>query len=920
MAGQLAPDLITMDFNMPGKNGAEATRAILEQRPTPIVMLSAHTREGATATVQALAAGAVDFVEKPDGEVSANLANIRDVLVEKLLAAAGANVLGPMRTVEATSDAFASRAIAPRSSPKPMPAGLRVIAIASSTGGPAALVRLLPNAPAGRQRALPSSCNTCPRASLERLPISSSEHAGFAVREASTGDDLRAGTALVAPGGSHLVVGRNAKLELSDAAPVHGVRPAADVTFQSVAQVFGARSVGVVLTGMGRDGAVGLAAIKAAGGRTLAQDKASSTVYGMPKAAVEMGVVDEVLSLDRIGGRRHPHRDRMTDRELPLLYQKRTKTFSARADALGARSRLVSNLRGLSFGVLAIAGIFALLGKQTTISGPLALLGVVAFAWLVVHHARVIGAEEDARRFARVNRDAEARVTGRWRELPEEGARFSDATHPYAGDLDVFGRGSLFQRVSVAHTRFGQHALASFFKVPAALEEIELRQEAVQRLADDLEMRQRLEAHALAVVEPTGTQKLPPDPAGLLAWAEGTPALIERAALIWGARLFPLLTILGIVGSTSFGLPSAVWSVPLALSILVNFLSRAETTQVFVAVSATEGAFLRYGAMLEILESLNIDSRLVERMKTRIASGGPRPSESMNQFRRAVGWYDLRHNGLIHPFVNALLCWDVHCTLALEKWQIGSGKRVRGWFEALGELEALSSLAGLAHDQPSFAFPSIREGEARFEVEGLGHPLIDDASRVVNDVHLAKGGLALLVTGSNMSGKSTLLRAMGLSGVMALAGAPVCARKLDIGRMAICTSMRVSDSLESGVSHFYAEVRKLKAVLDATEGKLPVLFLLDEILHGTNSRERQIGARWILAELLSRGACGAVSTHDMELCRLPDDLMARVTQVHFQESVANEQMTFDYRLREGPVTAGNALRVMQLAGLKVPLE
>jgi DNA mismatch repair ATPase MutS len=292
----------------------------------------------------------------------------------------------------------------------------------------------------------------------------------------------------------------------------------------------------------------------------------------------------------------------------------------------------------------------------------------------------------------------------------------------------------------------------------------------------------------------------------------------------------------------------------------------------------------------------------------------------MNRFRRAVGWYDLRHNGLIHPFVNAFTCWDVHCTVRLEKWQVESGKRVRNWFTTLGELEALSSFAGLTHDQPDFAFPEIQESGACYEADSLGHPLIDDPNRVTNSVSLPSGGRALLITGSNMSGKSTLLRSMGLAAVMAYAGAPVAAKSLRLARMAVGTSIRVSDSLESGVSHFYAEVRKLKAVVDATDGPLPVLFLLDEILHGTNSRERQIGARWILAEMLARGACGAVSTHDMELCRLPDDLMTRVTQVHFRESVQNDQMTFDYKLREGAVTAGNALRVMQLAGLSVPLE
>jgi two-component system chemotaxis response regulator CheB len=300
LAEALAPDVVTMDFNMPGLNGAEATRAILAKRATPIVMLSAHTREGATATVQALAAGAVDFVEKPDGEVSANLNSIRETLVEKLLAAAGANVLGSMSTLEtAPGEPPVSRRV-PRSTPRPMPAGLRVVVVASSTGGPAALVRLLPRLRLGEKSAL-VVVQHMSAGFTSALAEQLTESAGWGVREAKTGDALNAGVALVAAGGSHLTFERDGSVRLVDTAPVHGVRPAADVTLKSAAQVYGARTIGVVLTGMGRDGALGLAAVKAAGGRTYAQDKASCTVYGMPKAAVEMGVVDEVLPLDQIG-------------------------------------------------------------------------------------------------------------------------------------------------------------------------------------------------------------------------------------------------------------------------------------------------------------------------------------------------------------------------------------------------------------------------------------------------------------------------------------------------------------------------------------------------------------------------------------------------------------------------------------------
>jgi DNA mismatch repair ATPase MutS len=292
----------------------------------------------------------------------------------------------------------------------------------------------------------------------------------------------------------------------------------------------------------------------------------------------------------------------------------------------------------------------------------------------------------------------------------------------------------------------------------------------------------------------------------------------------------------------------------------------------------------------------------------------------MRDFERIVSWFELRHNGLIHPFANAFLLWDLHSVLRLEQWQARAGRGARSWFRALGEMEALSSFAGLAFDAPSFAWPEFAVGPARFEADALGHPLIPSADRVANDVALEGPGKALLVTGSNMSGKSTFLRAIGLAAVLASSGAPVCATRLRMSPLAVRTSLKISDSLARGVSHFYAEVARLKAVLDSTRGTTPVLFLLDEILHGTNSEERKTGARWVLGELIARGAVGAVSTHDQGLCELPSALMASVAQCHFRETVRDGQMTFDYKLRPGPVSGGNALRLMRLVGLPVPLD
>ena len=344
-----------------------------------------------------------------------------------------------------------------------------------------------------------------------------------------------------------------------------------------------------------------------------------------------------------------------------------------------------------------------------------------------------------------------------------------------------------------------------------------------------------------------------------------------------------------------------------------------DATRAFAACSSTEGAFRSYGPMLRLVEELGLDAPLLAELKTRLLKSGSAPSKAMARLERVLGWFELRHNGLVYPFVNLVTLWDIHCTLALERWRESVRGSIADWFAVVGEVEALSSLAGLSHDEPDFAFPEVLADGPLFAAEALAHPLIESGRRVTNDVHLETKGTALLVTGSNMSGKSTLLRAMGLAAVLAFAGAPVCARRLRIAPLVIRTSVRVADSLERGVSHFYAEVKKLSAVLEASRGENPVLFLLDEILHGTNSRERQIGARWLLSELLKRGAVGAVSTHDEELCRLTPELMSRVALVHFRETVADGKMTFDFLLREGPVKADNALRVMQLAGLEVPL-
>lgn len=604
-------------------------------------------------------------------------------------------------------------------------------------------------------------------------------------------------------------------------------------------------------------------------------------------------------------------------------YQRRSAEYRGKAQELARRSGLLSNLRGLSFAVLVVGFISAAVSDDGTLGLSAGFAAAVAFAVFVVWHARILNAEDEAWRFWRVNENAASRAQDEWQALPEDGAEFQDPEHPNSGDLDVFGPRSLFQFINVAHTTYGQAALARCLAGVDSLDAIISRQQAVRELEPKLDFRQALEAYTLRAPNPPG-QRVSHNHAALdlqllIRWAESEPTLLPRTGLVWAARLLPVITLLGFLSSKLLGFSLLFWAVPLALQIVLTLKTGQIAANVFGAVSSSPGAFSRLRPTLRLVENAELRAPLLKRLAEVLGKGPRAASEQMRRFERVLSWFELRHNGMVYPFINVVFLWDVHCVVALERWQKESGRALAPWLTALGQWEALSSLAGMAHDNPDFTFPEMVDGASVFEAKGLGHPLIPARVRVGNDVILGGAGTALLVTGSNMSGKSTLLRAMGLAAVLGLAGGPVCARQLRLSPMRVYTSMRISDSLSAGVSHFYAELKKLRAALVASRGEFPVFFLLDEILHGTNSDERQIGARWILGELIEAGATGAVSTHDLALCALPENLMSRVRTVHLRESVDGERMTFDYKLRPGPVSGGNALLLMRSLGLNVPV-
>ncbi|WP_231511017.1 MutS family DNA mismatch repair protein [Chondromyces apiculatus] len=615
----------------------------------------------------------------------------------------------------------------------------------------------------------------------------------------------------------------------------------------------------------------------------------------------------------------------------PVLrrYDERLAVLRAEVQKLDGRSQSISWMRGVTF-LLAVAG-----GLYLGFGAPLPAVrigtgvAVALFIVLVVVHAVLVTRMAELELRVGLFERARRRTTGDFKSLPTRGERLAPAEHDYASDLDLFGPGSLFQLLCVAETGEGEATLAEWLLQPASAEVIAERHAAVRELCDQRAFREELSVLGAT----SGARGRNAEP--LIAWASAQPLLaasdpLVRLAMILVPITLAAFTVTQVMEPATLGLLRHLWILLLLAQMVLLGALRSRTEPTLVAASSREAPFGRYRPVLAAIEAQPFSAALLKRLQVALRGSAPdaRPaSEEMLSLQKILGYADLRHSALVHVILNVALLWDVWCALALDRWRARTGPRLRGWMQALGQMEALSSFATFADENPDYAFPDVDEGPARFEVRDIAHPLLPRASRVANGLQLetrpadasSDVPVALLITGSNMSGKSTMLRSIGVNTVLALAGAPVCAASLSLTPVAVRTSMRIADSLEQGVSHFYAEVRRLKRVVDSANRGDRVLFLLDEILHGTNSRERILGARAVVKHLIEHGAIGAVSSHDLGLAPLEDETSGRVRNAHFEESVIEDKMSFDYTLKPGVVSSANALRLMRLAGIGVDL-
>ncbi|HEV7572310.1 MAG TPA: DNA mismatch repair protein MutS [Thermoanaerobaculia bacterium] len=599
-----------------------------------------------------------------------------------------------------------------------------------------------------------------------------------------------------------------------------------------------------------------------------------------------------------------------------VTYDERLATHRAEAAKLRANERAVSLGRIVSFiGIVLVAVLH--------VSGWIAI-PVVAFVALIVAHDRLIRRRRRAEAAAKFCEHGIERVNGTWQGRGFGGSNFATEHHPFAADLDVFGKGSLYELLCIATTAAGRSTLARWLLHPGVLNaaEVRERQTAVNELRDCIELREDIfviTAEVANEVEEARLEEWSREPEllgrgeriasfvitvlAVIAFAIGIPSLISRLVNATNPGAMPLYS------------PYA--SLPLMIMIVaVSIFSRRMAERVAKVVSTVERrepALALLAGLLRVMEHQSFAAPRLIALRSKLERNGVAASRQIERLRKLVALLDARRNQFFAPFA-LLFLWTTNIAFAIERWRLESGAEIVSWIDAIGELEALLSLSSFAFEHPTFTMPDVIDGDANFEGDAVGHPLIPDDRRVANDVRIGGDLRLLIVSGSNMSGKSTLLRAIGVNTILGLTGAPVCATRLRVTPMSIGASISLNDSLSEGASRFYAEILRIRDILGIPP---PLLFLLDEVLGGTNSHDRRIGAAAIIRGLVSRGAIGLATTHDLALAQIADDLAPRAANVHFEDHIEDGAVMFDYRMRPGVVTKSNALELMRAVGIQV---
>ena len=610
-------------------------------------------------------------------------------------------------------------------------------------------------------------------------------------------------------------------------------------------------------------------------------------------------------------------------------YSKRLESYQQIA---AAKNRVHIQIGNLKLAVVAAGLVVAWLSlSRGAFSSEWIWIPVAAYLVLGWFHQRVIGTRTRAETAAAMYRRGIARIEDRWAGTGQTGDRFRDPEHVYADDLDLFGRGCLFELLSTARLPMGESQLAEWLKTPSTRAAIRERQNLIAELRDKLDLQRDL-----AVTGEELRARLNPE--SLVAWAEGKR---EMPGAIW--HFASIFLALAFIAAFAWSIAQLIYRPVLCVLVAEVFFRRAlyhRAHHVNEGVSCNAEGLVLFADVLQRLERESFSPPRLQSLMAELSRGGAVASRSIRQLAQIEYWIDAHHS-LIGHLLELPLLYSIQVAFAAEWWRRRHGARMRAAVATVGEIEALLSLATYSYEHPADPFPEFVDSpppggsHPRGILDGveLGHPLLATNQCVRNSVRLDDTTRVLLVSGSNMSGKSTLLRAVGINTVLAMAGAPVRAKSLRLSPLQVGTRIHSSDSLQEGRSTFFAEILHIRRVFDlagansardesaaktgaAKESESrTLLFLFDELLEGTNSKDRRIGAERLIQGLLDRGAIGIVTTHDLALTEITSAIGDVIRNVHFEDQVEANEMHFDYRLREGVVTKSNAIALMRIIGL-----
>jgi DNA mismatch repair ATPase MutS len=571
----------------------------------------------------------------------------------------------------------------------------------------------------------------------------------------------------------------------------------------------------------------------------------------------------------------------------------------------------IGYLRLLDFiiGVVVSAYIYSL--NQYMIFTIVTVIWVCIFIYLVKLHEKAIEKRDYAQALVSINRKGIERVRGGWNKFEDDGSEFIEEEHPYSGDLDIVGHSSLFQWINTTATYMGRLKLKEYLLSPMKdVSEIKTRQEAVKELSKEVEARQRINAEAMLISTKSK------NPEELLDWANTSGIKVDSLwiKLMTNALTLAFFTIIFLLVFTEFISYKYILGI-IAINIVVLGAANKKLSGTLDTIHRYKDGIKIYERIIKIIEDKEFDSQAVKDLKKGFfTDSGKKASEVIGELKTISDLIaDRRNMGYI--IIDLAFLWDFRIASMLYKWKSKYGKYFKNWLEIVGEVEALASLSNISFENENWCFPEVYNEGVLLKGENLGHPLLG-VRRVSNDVIIKDQGSVILITGSNMSGKSTFLRTVGINLVMSYCGAPVCASRFSAAIMDVYSCMRVSDNLEKSISSFYAEILRIKMIVSASKQDNKIFFLLDEIFKGTNSIDRHQGATVLIKQLSRRGASGMVSTHDLELGELEKE-MSKIANYHFQEHYHNGELNFDYKLRKGISTTRNAMHIIKLAGIEV---